>query len=123
MWWRASRIAAVKASGASASGAVAGSVAGAGAGSAADAWSPVSDEARTGTAPRLEIISTTTAASTNDAVSTTNAVPVPTTAIMAPAIGGPMIEVSCSVPWSRAFADGSRSPSTTRGRNACWAGR
>lgn len=49
--------------------------------------------------------------------------PVPTRTMAAPAIGGPAMDASWSVPWSRALADGSRSASTVRGRNACCAGR
>ena len=76
----------------------------------------------TATAPPV-ISATSAAAIANDAASTANAVPVPTMAIAKPATGGPAIDASCRVPWSRALADGRRSGPTARGRNACWAGR
>ena len=64
----------------------------------------------------------TIAARTNETASTAKATPVLVTAITTPATGGPTIEVSWYVPWSSAFADGRRSASSVRGRNACCAG-
>ncbi len=72
--------------------------------------------------PRAEIMSTIAAAAKNESESMTNAVPVPTTAIAAPAIGGAMIPVSCIVPWRSALPEDSWSLARVRGRNACWAG-
>ena len=75
------------------------------------------------TAPLPEISSTIAAATKNDRESITNAGPIPTTTMNAPARGGPTIEDSWSVPCSSELADGRRSASTVRGRNDCWAGR
>ena len=85
----------------------------------------VASPATTGRGPAVgvPIIAMTTAAIRNEIESTANANPVLVTAITAPAIGGPTIEDSCIVPWSRALPDGRRSGSRVRGRNACWAGR
>src|SRR5262245_30242704 len=52
------------------------------------------------TAPLPEISRTIAAATKNESESITNAGPIPTTTMNAPASGGPTIDDSWSVPWS-----------------------